>query len=941
MLKRLFLCLFFLVTGLWGFAQTPTTQGADFWVSFLKNGYKTTNTTGKLTLVASGPKGTEVRWENTFTGVADNASILDRGYIVFDIPYEDGYNDQNAGTAFRGVHVYTTNGEAISLYAANEASNSFDVANVLPVDALGTNYMILTNKSIGEASSNYTGLNRASFLVVATEPNTRVQITPSCLTADDHEAHVPYVVTLEREGTCYHVLNKNAGGDTNTDGDFTGTLVESLDGQPIAVFNGNCLTRVMETPIGTTGYEHVFEQAMPVDYWGQHFVVTSSHPGPTQFHLQSDLVKVTALEDGTTIKVDGTEQARLNAGESTTFWMDLTSRPCAYVTADRPAAVCLYNHSHQSSSGSGSKMYGDPSMVWISPVEQTIEQVMFSTFQADKVERHFVNVVCRSDAQGLYLDGVNIASALTPVTAAPEYAYVRVDTLSHGAHTLSCVGGLTAHVYGVGEQKGYAYTVGSSARVLSKQLYVNDELSTDYPNGYTVCQNDALIDFRVFYNADYDHIAWEFGDGTTAVGEAVPHQYSDVGNYEVMARVFRETEGEMQPADSLSVTIHVQSLINKDINEESCASFFTFYGRDYPIPFQGDTIVSSDEGCDTLFHLNLQPRYLEPHYTYVEDACGPIMWFDTLRDVPGWYTVRVPLDDGCDSTYRLHLAFVELPTNCVRQKESCEAYDWNGVLCETTGPYTQTFHTEVGGCPYDSTLYFTLIPPGDTVLPPVEACGQYEWMGKTYTELGYHRHDTIIEGPNGCRTHFFLDLTLYETPSFDAIVGLDQVAVATSFWPGQYRYYLDDSTTINYDRIRWELLDNPEGPDQWEFRPHGASCTIVAYAMGDRTLRVTTGDGLCDKTVVKPIHCSGYAVDTYGTLGVEVYPNPAKDVVTVKGEGLKEVSVYNLLGQKLKSVLLNGDAEMHLQVDDLPQALYLFKIHTSKGNMTRLVSVNK
>ncbi|MBQ3709462.1 MAG: PKD domain-containing protein [Bacteroidales bacterium] len=937
MLKRLFYCLFFVLAGIsLGFAQTqvPTTQGTEFWVSFMRNGYRN-GTSDHLRLIASAKRSCQVTVTNVYTGTVTNTfTVSNQGVQTVEIATSHGYNEQQGGNAYKGLLVTST--DTISLYIANEAQNSYDAANVLPIQALGSFYMVQSNKSIGEQSSHQDE-NRASFLIIATEDNTQVRIIPTCETWDDHMAGRPYTVSLQR-GECYHVLNKYTGSESNGDGDFSGTTIESLDEEkPIAVFNGNCITAV---PGGTTsGYDHVFEQAMPVDHWGKRFVVTSTE-APSYFNLLNDMVKVTASADNTIVQRDGRVLCQLNAGESYTFEMDLDTEPCTFLESDNPIAVYLYNHSHrQASSGT---TYGDPSMVWISPVEQTIREITFSTFQAENVQKHFVNVVCYTEhVAELMYDNSHIPNSFTTVPSAPEFSYARVEVPA-GAHTILCPGGFVAHVYGMGPNEGYAYTVGSSAKTLTKQLYVNDILSTELPDGcYSVCQGDASIQFRVSFNFEYDHVTWDFGDGTTGVGEEISHTYTMAGDYEVTAVVYREIEGSIQPFDSLQVIIHVTPLIEITVIDSTCANTYYFHGQPLSVPNFDQIIGYNDEGCDTIYHMSIssgQTASAPPRYDTLCEGNVGIMWFDTLRTDPGTYIViKSNGEDDCDSLFMLHLAVVKLPENPIRPYASCSAYDWGGVICEETGDYYRTF-TTLFGCEYDSILHFTRLPSGDVPTIYVDTCDMYPaWWGKVYTESGFH-YDTII-GDNGCESYLTLDLTLHSTPPFERIVGLTQVAVSNSFWPGVYNYYLDDSTGMDVSGITWELLDNPEGPGEWEIVPHGASCTITAYSMGERVLRVSSGNSLCDKEVFKTINCSGYGVGEEETANLEVYPNPASDAVTVKGCAMNEVNVYNLLGQKLKTVSAHGTDEVRVAVGDLPPALYLFEVGTRGGNKTRLVSV--
>ena len=67
----------------------------------------------------------------------------------------------------------------------------------------------------------------------------------------------------------------------------------------------------------------------------------------------------------------------LGAGESYTFPL-LESEGSCYLQATQPSAVYLYNNSSYDQNYAGG--LGDPSMVWIAPVEQRINDVTFSTF---------------------------------------------------------------------------------------------------------------------------------------------------------------------------------------------------------------------------------------------------------------------------------------------------------------------------------------------------------------------------------------------------------------------------------------------------------------------------------------------------------------------------------------------------------------------------------
>jgi hypothetical protein len=301
--------------------------------------------------------------------------------------------------------------------------------------------------------------------------------------------------------------------------------------------------------------------------------------------------------------------------------------------------------------------------------------------------------------------------------------------------------------------------------------------------------------------------------------------------------------------------------------------------------------VDGNDGCDTIFHLNIAKGATvsgDPLYTTICEGDG-IMWFDTLRTEPRTYLVITENSEGCDSICLLILSVVKPPENPERNMVSCDVYYWgDDVICDHTDDYSRSF-VITEGCEYDSVLHFTRI----------------------------------------------------DSPPFNEIQGLDNVAVSTNYWPGEYFFCVDDSTGMNTGILKWELLDNPEGPGQWELKPHGASCVVVAYSVGTRTLHVSSGNGPCDKEAFKVIKCSGYAIDENEDMKLEVFPNPARKELMVTGQEIVEVTLYNLLGHKVKVVTVDGADEVKLEVADLSPALYLLEARNKRGNNTRLISVIK
>ncbi len=74
--------------------------------------------------------------------------------------------------------------------------------------------------------------------------------------------------------------------------------------------------------------------------------------------------------------------------------------------------------------------------------------------------------------------------------------------------------------------------------------------------------------------------------------------------------------------------------------------------------------------------------------------------------------------------------------------------------------------------------------------------------------------------------------------------------------------------------------------------------------------------------------------DTSGVLevesdDVEIYPNPANDVITIKGE-VASIEIYDLVGKCVKTVWKNME---EIRISDLSSGLYMMRIFTPNGNI--------
>ena len=612
MKKRVALSLFLLFTGVSLLAQNST-QGTEFWFSFMENGYKYNGGSWVENNVMISAKhacsGTISKPDGSLSPIP--FSVGANGITYINIPEAYAYNENNSEQVSNKSLVLRAT-DTVSVFISNIASYSFDASFVLPVESLGSEYIIqcFDQETTSMGSSLNDNILTSAFLIVAVEDSTLVDITPSVGTEHDLAFPGETATVALNAGETFFVRSKYLGYWR----DLSGTIVMAHDNKKVAVFNGNTTTCI-PVDVGN-GRDHIFEQALPVDSWGQQFAVTTSQG------RARDFVKITSAGDDNMVKRNGEEIAVLDRGESFVFDLDASNGSC-FIETTMPSVVYLYNTTGEEPFEPYGSKNGDPSMAWIPPVEQRIDEITFCTFNSDyefaSISSHYVNIVVESDDVGqVYLDGALIAANdFQPVRGTSDYSFVRKN-ISHGTHHLSCESGLIAHVYGFGQARGYAYCVGANVISLKQKLFVNGVWSEFYHNGLYMC-NDESADMAVETNYHINGVSWDYGDGQTDVGIEVTHQYASAGDYVASAYINGTNEFTTETVyDTLSVAIHVGEPAHYDeIHDGVCdVDVFDFYGVEYTQSGHYERIGTSIYGCDSTYILTLDMEFT-PYFEFV------------------------------------------------------------------------------------------------------------------------------------------------------------------------------------------------------------------------------------------------------------------------------------------------------------------------------------
>lgn len=449
-LRLVFLVFFFNQISVNSSAQgTIPSIGVDFWYGYMHNSASTNEelrlfitsqvaTTGTVDIPLQG-------WNTTFS-VAPNITTT----II--IPNNVGETAGSDIIETKGIHVTTA--DSVSLFAINFANYSADASKILPKQSLGTDYLVTAYRGLAAQS-------RSEFLIVATEDNTQIQITPSVTTEGNQPAGVPFIIDIDA-GESYQIRSQSIAGD------LTGTRIVSTpqSGQcrPFAVFAGAQCTNV---PNSCSTCDHLYDQLFPVETWGtEYYVVPYQTTGVYTY-------RVMARDNGTLISIDGAAPIAMTSGQVLEFNNVSTG---VQVVGNQPIQVVQYMQ------GDACSLNGDPAMLVLNANDQKIANVTFSTVASNVITNHFMNIVVETaDIGNILLDNVPISAGnFNMFPANPLNAYAQI-TLTQGSHSLQANNGVTGYIYGMGTAESYSYSVGSFK---AEPLFVVDT---------TICTTDSVV----------------------------------------------------------------------------------------------------------------------------------------------------------------------------------------------------------------------------------------------------------------------------------------------------------------------------------------------------------------------------------------------------------------------------------------------------------------
>lgn len=411
----------------------PSNYGKEFWLAFPKIDPAPGWPVQIQLKVTAGDQAANFTVAYAGTNYSQSFSLAARQTttLTFDPPYPNAFNLTTSDGLEINKSFHVTSNTPISIVAVSYGTYVTDSYLALPVEALGTDYTALAYIPL-VPSATHTEHNVSHLVIVATQDNTTVSLTPPQsfkVGNPGRHALVPYTITLEHAGDAYEL---NSTPDRDRRNDATGMGI-SAD-KPIAVLGGGYAS----VPDLETGYfNDIMEMLPPSTLWGTRFLTI-----PYAVRGGGDLFRVVAARFNTQVFLNGSLQATLKRGE---FWETVLVTP-SEITTSKPALVAQYSQGYEVDNDEpdeelGPMGVGDPSMTLVPATSQYPSVLAGQTVavpnsvpQASAFSHQFLNVIVPSSATGLIqLNGLPIGAGQFFPLGGTGFSYALLNISGHAA----------------------------------------------------------------------------------------------------------------------------------------------------------------------------------------------------------------------------------------------------------------------------------------------------------------------------------------------------------------------------------------------------------------------------------------------------------------------------------------------------------------------------
>jgi len=524
------------------FSQNFSNKGKDFWLGYgyhqaMSNGSGGALTTGgaqDMVLYFTSDKNATVTVEIPSVGYSQSYTVTANQVTASSPLPKTGTQDcriSDTGYFNRGIHIYST--VDIVAYAHIYNASVSGASLLFPTNTLGKEYYTISYNQ----ASNATYANSFAFVVAVEDGTTSVGITPTATNKNGKTVGQEFTVNLTK-GQVYCLMGTTSG---NSGTDLTGTKIRSISSgagcKKIAVFCGAGKMSIGASSTGTNNQagsgDNLFAQSLPASAWGLKYLTSPTTSQPSNYFRicvsdPTTVVKVNGsvisssylknnffyeLKNSTPLTTPGNGVGQANT--STGVWN--------LIEADKPINVAQFCTTQAYDGNPNPTTGGDPEMIYLSPVEQTINNITLYSASKNLILQSYINVIIKNGGvKSFTLDGASKSSSFTvhPRDANYSYASFAVTT---GSHTLYSDTGFNAIAYGFGSAESYGYNAGTNIKDLYTPVFQNPYARLSFA---ATCINTPF-QFSVPLSYQPTSLSWDFNGSTnispaTNIGPVTP-----------------------------------------------------------------------------------------------------------------------------------------------------------------------------------------------------------------------------------------------------------------------------------------------------------------------------------------------------------------------------------------------------------------------------------
>lgn len=802
-------------------SQDFTNKGKDFWIGYGNHVRMMTGGQAE-TMELYITSDVNTRGQVTVAGTFSRQfSVAANQITTISIPRTAALTHEGLFTS--GIHV--TAEKPVVVYSFIYVNAISGATLCLPTNTLGREYYSINFDQV----SNEPGASYSYFFAIAADTGvTTVEITPTRSTVGGREANVPFTVDL-RQGEVYQVLSAE---------DLTGSSIRSINNgsgcKRLAVFCGSGKISIGCGGAGTS--DNLYQQMYSTSTWGKTYITVPSINEPAHVS-QFNYYRIFKSDPSARVYLNGAEMAPASFVNGRYATIAASNVP-NHITSDKPIMVAQYLTTQDCS---GNTMEGDPEMIYLNPVEQTVNRVTLNSMQpptSTNINQHFINVVIKDDPGALSnfrIDGQSHGSAFKPHPNAPGYAYAQLP-VSAGTHNIVSDTPFNAISYGFGNAESYGYSAGTNLKDLYQFVTIkNDYATVNFPAG---CVRSPFK-FSITFPYQPLKITWRFNGlfPDTTIATPVPdssyevngrriyrylldksYQIDQVGTYPISLHVINPTidgcSGEQQIDYDLEIFDRPRAAIDFELNKCSTDSVKFF--------------DNTDGLGRPMIHWYW--NFMDGSADAISNQANPLHQFAAA----GTFFVRHAAisDVGCLSDTVTRPVIIFYPPE--------SRFEHSDITCEK-GEISFNDQSTVQLAVITKWIYDF----GDGTIIESATSGNVK---HTYKDAGVYTVSLVTQSSTGCTSQpFTRNITIHHKPM--PAVGTPEICLADAF-----AQFTDSSTIADNSEARFTYLwDFGDGTTSTEKNPlHKYNATGI-YSL---SITVTSQDG-CSEKIEKSFTVNG------------------------------------------------------------------------------------